>query len=87
MLAAGTAVGFLNGALTRRRICSSSVKGSSTRQRFGDDFYWIKLQVDLDGFTRALYIARARGTISDDDAVLIRRGFYLRHAKTMAGEQ
>ncbi len=87
MLAAGTTVGFLNGALTRRRICSSSVKGSSTRQRFGDDFYWIKLQVDLDGFTRALNIARARGTISDDDEVLIRRGFYLRQAKTMAGEQ
>lgn len=86
MLAAGTTVGFMNLALTRRRICSS-VRGSSTRQRFGDDFYWIKLHVDLDGFTRALSIARTRGAISEEEEIRITRGFHLRQAKTMAGEQ
>lgn len=86
MLAAGTAVGFVKRALARRRICTS-VKGSATRQRFGDNFYWIKLQVDLDGFTRALDIARTRSRISDEDAMFIRRGFHLRQAKTMAREK
>jgi hypothetical protein len=87
MLAAGTTVAFLDGALGRRRICTSSARGSSTRQRFGDDFYWMKLQVDLDGFTRAMELARARGQITEEDAIRIRRGFHLRQAKTMAGEQ
>jgi hypothetical protein len=86
MLAAGTTVGFVPVALGRRRICTSSARGSFTRQRFGDEFYWMKLQVDLDGFTRALELARARGQISDEEQVVIRRGFHLRQARTMAGE-
>jgi glycosyltransferase involved in cell wall biosynthesis len=87
MLATGITIAFVNAPLARRRICSSAVRGSSTRQRFGDNFYWIKLQVDLDGFTRALEIARARGTIDEADAARIRRGFHLRQARTMAGER
>ena len=86
MLAAGTGVGFINLALTRRRICRT-VKGSTTRQRFGDDFYWIKLQVDLDGFTRALEAARASGRISEDEGQRARERFHLRQARTMAGEK
>ena len=63
VLATGTVVAFVNAALARRRICTS-VHGSRTRQRFGEEFYWVKLQVDLDGFTRALAIARAATPVS-----------------------
>lgn len=86
IMATGTTVAFVNLPLSRRRICSS-VKGSSTRHRFGENFYWMKLQVDLDGFTRALETARARGTITPDDETGIRHRFHLRQAKTMAGER
>lgn len=86
MLAAGTSVAFVDTPLSRRRICSS-VKGSTTRQRFGNDFYWIKLAVDLDAFSRALEFARLRGGISDLDEIELRRRFHLRQAETMAREQ
>jgi hypothetical protein len=86
MLAAGTTVAFADTALSKRRICSS-VKGSTTRQRYGSDFYWIKLAVDLDAFSRALEFARLHGRISDLDEIELRRRFHLRQAETMAREQ
>jgi glycosyltransferase involved in cell wall biosynthesis len=85
ILATGTTVAFVDVPLLRRRICSS-VKGSTTRQRYGQDFYWIKLHVDLDGFTRALAIARADGRLDDDEEPALRRAFHLRQARTMARE-
>lgn len=86
VLATGTVLAFVNAALARRRICTS-VQGSRTRQRFGEEFYWVKLQVDLDGFTRALAIARANGRLDDEEALALRRAFHLRQAATMARER
>lgn len=85
MLASGVSVEFLADIPSRRRV-PSWVSGSSSRERYGDDFYWIKLLVDLDGFLRATDIARAQHPIEDSELVELRRSFYQRQARTMAAE-
>jgi glycosyltransferase involved in cell wall biosynthesis len=85
MSASGKGFAFIDVNLTKYRLPSSS-GGATTRARHGDAYYWIKAQVDLDGFTRAMAIAIDRGNFLHRDSGAVMRSFYHRLAVTLETE-
>lgn len=86
MFGTGARVAYLASIPSQRRIPSWAASGSASRQRFGGDFYWMKVQVDYDGLMRAYADALARGAATADELPELISRFYLRQARTMAGE-
>ncbi|MDQ7905953.1 glycosyltransferase family A protein [Phytohabitans sp. ZYX-F-186] len=82
MSAAGSAFARSDFKFSKYRMRKSS-GGGSIFTRFGDAYYMMKSQVDLDGFSTAMRIALSRGTLSPDQAGPVMRKFYERLAQTM----
>jgi glycosyltransferase involved in cell wall biosynthesis len=82
MSAAGTGFARSEFNFTRYRMRKAS-GGGSIFTRFGDSYYMMKSQVDLDGFSTAMRIALSRGTLAPDQAGPVMRKFYQRLAQTM----
>jgi hypothetical protein len=85
MSASGKGFAFADINLTKYRL-PSSAGGATTRSRHGDAYYWMKAQVDLDGFTRAMAIAIDSGRFLHRDAGAVMRSFYHRLAETLEME-
>jgi glycosyltransferase involved in cell wall biosynthesis len=85
MSASGKGFAFVDTNLTKYRL-PSSTGGATTRARYGDAYYWMKAQVDLDGFTRAMAIAIDRGKFLHRNSGAVMRSFYHRLAATLETE-
>jgi glycosyltransferase involved in cell wall biosynthesis len=82
MFAASEQVVFLSERLTRYRV-PRAVKGSASRQRNGDDFYWIKALVDADACFRVLLKEVAFGEVEHAEATDVLEAFWRRIAMTL----
>ncbi|PKO31819.1 MAG: hypothetical protein CVU34_16655 [Betaproteobacteria bacterium HGW-Betaproteobacteria-7] len=83
--AAGASFSFLNTPLCGYRIATTK-SGSSSRRRYGPEFYRKKAQIDSRGFEEALLLALRRGTLSVEVLPLLRKKFRQRLAGEMRSE-
>jgi glycosyltransferase involved in cell wall biosynthesis len=82
MSAAGSSFGFSDVKFMKYRM-RKSTGGGNIFTRYGNSYYMMKSQVDLDGFSTAMRIALKRGTLPSDQAAPVMRKFYIRLAQTM----
>jgi glycosyltransferase involved in cell wall biosynthesis len=85
MMADGGELRFVGGVRAGYRIRGGE-HGSASRERQGESFYWSMLQVDLDGFVKAMNSALEQGRIKAEQCPDLLRDYHLKQAETMESE-
>ncbi|PDP86489.1 hypothetical protein CQJ94_16695 [Glycomyces fuscus] len=85
MMADGGELRFVKDIRAGYRIRGGE-QGSASRERQGEGFYWSMLQVDLDGFVKAMHSALSQGRIEPERCPGLIRDYHLKQAETMESE-